>query len=648
MYQRLCRTIKFEENEGEQMHVNETLSYFIKPEWISPQYMIEFFSKNPNIRFVSLFGIDIVGHDTDEKIPKQNFLDKLEDIFLDKPFLQTDGSSIALSSLAKLNDCKVDMIADRYATWYVDYNLENIDSQTQLPVGTLRIPAFLYHNGIPIGSRALLKKGERLFKETLMKHIVQAGFLEKWSINEKIADIGITIGTELEFWVKTPMLNAQISQLQTAQSMQENYWQRTKGKVRTALEQSLTLMELYGLKPEMGHKEVGGVKASIGKSGDLSVVMEQIEVDWKFSSNPVEAADKELLARIMIKETFRRNGLEVSFQAKPIEDVAGNGEHIHIGVCLKTQSGKVYNLFSPFEKDSYLSIFGYGALMGILKHYDILGAFVSPTNDALNRLKPDFEAPVSSVCSLGTSPNQPSRNRTVLIGLISDLENEMARRFEFRAANPHTNLYICLPAMFMCMLDGMTYALTSEKDEKALLNEVSKQPGEYFGYLDPNHAYRAEKNIFTDYTEEEMERLFGISPKTVFELINSLRKSDWNHAYLEEVFSLAFVDSYCDYMLERWRKETVQRLIPHRIESIRTSLLALPDDPRSKKGKLAIEQLADLLIRDTENQMSLRTRIQEAARDGDYELLSMTYQAFIQTHEDLKQCIRNYEDNIVY
>ena len=73
MYQRLCRTIKFEENEGEQMHLNETLSYFIKSEWISPQYMIEFFSKNPNIRFVSLFGIDIVGHDTDEKIPNRTF-----------------------------------------------------------------------------------------------------------------------------------------------------------------------------------------------------------------------------------------------------------------------------------------------------------------------------------------------------------------------------------------------------------------------------------------------------------------------------------------------------------------------------------------------------------------------------------------------
>src|SRR6056297_3502045 len=159
--------------------MNENLSYFIRPELIEPQYIIEFFSKNPNIRFVSLFGIDIVGHDTDEKIPKRVFLDKLDDVFLDKPFLQTDGSSIALSSLAKLNDCKVDMVADRHATWYVDYNYENIDSQTGLPVGTLRIPAYLYHNGKPIGSRALLKKGQKVFKDNIMQYIIETEYPEK-------------------------------------------------------------------------------------------------------------------------------------------------------------------------------------------------------------------------------------------------------------------------------------------------------------------------------------------------------------------------------------------------------------------------------------------------------------------------------------
>ena len=45
--------------------------------------------------------------------------------------------------------------------------------------------------------------------------------------------------------------------------MQEQYWQRTRGNVRTALEQTIEMMEAYGLEPEMGHKECGGVRGQI-------------------------------------------------------------------------------------------------------------------------------------------------------------------------------------------------------------------------------------------------------------------------------------------------------------------------------------------------------------------------------------------------
>ena len=36
----------------------------------------------------------------------------------------------------------------------------------------------------------------------------------------------------------------------------------------------------------MGHKEVGGVKAKLDEDGHESVVLEQLEIDWKFSGNP--------------------------------------------------------------------------------------------------------------------------------------------------------------------------------------------------------------------------------------------------------------------------------------------------------------------------------------------------------------------------
>ena len=55
----------------------------------------------------------------------------------------------------------------------------------------------------------------------------------------------------------------------------------------------------------------------------------------------------------------------------------------------------------------------------------------SSTTDALNRLKPGFEAPVCIVTSFGTDPSEPNRNRTILCGLIRDIDNPMATRFEF-------------------------------------------------------------------------------------------------------------------------------------------------------------------------------------------------------------------------
>ena len=41
--------------------------------------------------------------------------------------------------------------------------------------------------------------------------------------------------------------------------LQEQYWQRTHGTVRTALEQAVERLDKYGMVAEMGHKEVGGV-----------------------------------------------------------------------------------------------------------------------------------------------------------------------------------------------------------------------------------------------------------------------------------------------------------------------------------------------------------------------------------------------------
>ena len=121
----------------------------------TPRQIKAILDSHPEVKFVSFAGSDIVGNDTDEKIPIQLFQKNMEDIL--KNGIQTDGSSVYLPAIAELNDAKVDIIADMDVNWYVDYNFAHIDGDTKLPIGTLRIPSFLYHNkDRRVGSRAVL------------------------------------------------------------------------------------------------------------------------------------------------------------------------------------------------------------------------------------------------------------------------------------------------------------------------------------------------------------------------------------------------------------------------------------------------------------------------------------------------------------
>ncbi len=484
--------------------------------------IIKLLRDHQEIKFVSLVGIDLAGNDTDEKIPVRIFIKDIDEFFAGRA-VQTDGSSVVLPGIATLNNAKVDMPVDPSVNWFVDYNFENYDNVTNRPVGTLRIPSFLIHEGKRVDSRAVLTDTLINVKKELVDLFHHYPEISGTTFSGKdVTDIAFTSATELEFWVKTPLEEAAVEEMTASQVMQEQYWERTHGAVRCALEQSLIELDKYGLQVEMGHKEVGGLKAQIDESGHLTHVCEQLEIDWKYS-DAVQAADNEIIVRTVVKEIFRANGLEVSFKAKPMIGLAGNGEHTHIGLAAITAEGKMYNLFTAKNPEQdYMSAVGYGALMGLLKYYEVINPFVSSTNDSLNRLKPGFEAPVCIVTSLGHTPKFPSRNRTILVSLIRDLENPMATRFELRGCNPYSNIYLVLAASYSAILDGIKMSVTHTTDE--LLTELSKDAGVEGFYLEKNRAYRSEEDVYEAYTDAERSKLFGEPPETVWENMEALNK----------------------------------------------------------------------------------------------------------------------------
>ena len=625
---------------------------FTLPPWTHQEkYLKEILSIHSYIKFVSLVGVDLGGNDTDEKIPVSLFLEELNNFL--KEGVQTDGSSVILHKIATLNNAKVDLIPDLEVNWFVDYNYYHDDSKTNMPLGTLRIPAFLKHNEKMVDSRSILKRAENYFEEFMLDSIDKYKDGQLKNIYEKgIQKVILTTATELEFWVKTPEESADEEKLTTSQMLKEQYWKRTKGNVRTALEEVMIVLEDYGFGPEMAHKEVGGVSAKIGLKGKFNHVMEQLEVDWKYSS-ALQAADNELFIRELIEEVFEFYGLEVTFAAKPIEGVAGSGKHTHVGVQYQLKNGKKINAFVPDDiKTDFLNPVGWGAFIGILKNYDVINPFINSTNDAFNRLKPGFEAPVSIVGSVGHTPDIPSRNRTVLLGLVRDIINPHATRFELRSPSPKSNTYIYVAAMYQSMLDGIKEVLAGNLTANEIEREYSKSLGEEKFYLEKDRVYRSEKDVFDDYSEDERQRMFGKSPATVWECIHIFNQNYDKKLMLHRggVFEEQIINSIIESNLDIWIKELIGRILPENIELVRSCKRLHGNQNLSDLDVVNWEKINKIrydLMKDRLDKISLFTKIKLELKDKNYLEASKLQQEMQQSITNLKTLYGEYRKNLL-
>lgn len=632
----------------------EKMLYCIPPEKHNIESLREIFNKHPEVKFVSFVGIDMMGNDTDEKIPVQAFLDDFDQLM--EKGVQTDGSSVVLPKIADLNNAKVDIVPDRDVNWYVDHNLINLDLNTQLPIGTLRIPAFLIHNDVDeVGSRSVLKRSVAVFEEKVLKALKENEYIFEHidvASFDDIEKLVLTSATELEFWVKTPDDQRNLEELSTAQILKEQYWKRTVGPVRSALEMSLLMLDKYGFGVEMGHKEVGGAKAKMNSSGQYDQVMEQLEIDWKYST-ALQAADNENMVKYVIRDIFRVHGLDITFAAKPMPKIAGSGEHTHLGVAVKLKDGKMVNLFSPLDlKEEFASPIGLAALMGLMKNYDAVNPFVSPNNDAFNRLKPGYEAPVCVVTSLGHSPKLPSRNRTILIGLIRDISNPLATRFELRGPCPKSNTYLVIASAYMAMLDGIQVALAHKKTSSDLEKSISKNYGEKDFYLEENRAYRSEKNVYEDYTSEERDKFFGVAPRTVWENLCSFVNHPEKIEVLKvgEVMNEKTIESFKQAILKQWTTELHDRIIPNNRDVIRNTIKLHSEEEGSDYDEakwIEIDTLRRELGKNTLSCDCLLERIIKATENEEFQEASDLQIEMMEKMEILGELYSKYKKNLV-
>ena len=206
----------------------------------------------------------------------------------------------------------------------------------------------------------------------------------------------------------------------------------------------------------------------------------------------------------------------------------------------------------------------------------------------------------------------------------------------------------------MSMLDGIKYAIENNKTEDQLLEELSKAPEDSADYLEKGRCYRTEKNVFEDFTEEEREKFFGQSPKTVYEnlLFFDVHSDKLNTLLYNDVFTHKIVNSFRAATLSRWVTEIASRVLNDYSEEIR-SMKKLHDNEKHFDTSLdeerwnEINSLRYTLMKDTLRSNSLFTQIKDAINEDKYALVSSLIVNIDENLDNLRHLYEAYSKNIL-
>mgnify|MGYP000698510963 CR=1 FL=1 len=168
----------------------------------------------------------------------------------------------------------------------------------------------------------------------------------------------------------------------------------------------------------------------------------QFEINLKHQDDPLAACDNAILLKRVIKAVAEKHGMEASFMARPYEDEAGNGLHIHISLLDETGN----NVFAEAGKDYSQKM--EHAVGGLLEMMADSMALFCPNVNSYRRLQPGYY--------VAMSPTWGVDNRTVAVRIPAG--PDAARRIEHRISGADANPYLVMSAL----LAGVHYGLTEQ------------------------------------------------------------------------------------------------------------------------------------------------------------------------------------------
>ncbi|MFK8049526.1 MAG: glutamine synthetase family protein [Halioglobus sp.] len=170
----------------------------------------------------------------------------------------------------------------------------------------------------------------------------------------------------------------------------------------------------------------------------------QYEINMQHVDNPVLAAKQIMQMKRLIKGVAAKHHLLATFMAKPFEDEAGNGMHVHCSV-LDERGVNIFDDGSDMGTELLRS-----AIAGCLQYMPDSVAIFAPSFNAYRRFQPGCHAP--------TFPSWGYENRTVAVRVPAG--SNSARRLEHRVAGADANPYLLFAVLLSAMLEGMQQKLS--------------------------------------------------------------------------------------------------------------------------------------------------------------------------------------------
>jgi hypothetical protein len=168
------------------------------------------------------------------------------------------------------------------------------------------------------------------------------------------------------------------------------------------------------------------------------------EINLMHQADLLKAADDAWLFKLLVKGLARKWGFAASFMAKPYEDYAGNGMHVHFSV-LDAKGDNIFDDGSRKGSDVLRQ-----AVAGCLAAMPGSGLLFAPHGNSYDRLVPGAHAP-TGIC-------WAYENRTSAIRIPGG--NPKARRIEHRVAGGDINPYLVLAGVLGAALVGIEDEMT--------------------------------------------------------------------------------------------------------------------------------------------------------------------------------------------